>query len=276
MKRFTVLIAIAAVLAIGAGPWVWNTFISPRPQLELDPLKYAEDSSWSALPVEEPNPVWVDGWGVDVFLISEDSALRGTTQSGLQKRELRGRRQAQSLKASLESIGEVYSPLYRDNATNDDLTRAFESYLRRDNKGRALIIAHDRPIPDSILARLEQDASLRERFGGFLSISDTKDGIPPLDSNEQQAPVEEPLPYCNDRLNEAASCQMVVPAHREKGLWTLTSEGTPGGEMVATFAEWLEANVGKMAEPLGDFEEVEIVDIRRPGETDEKLEGDAN
>ena len=88
MKRFTVLIAIAAVLAIGAGPWVWNTFISPRPQLELDPLKYAEDSSWSALPVEEPAPVWVDGWGVDVFLISEDSALRGTTQSGLQKLSL--------------------------------------------------------------------------------------------------------------------------------------------------------------------------------------------
>ena len=69
---------------------------------------------------------------------------------------------------------------------------------------------------------------------------------------------------------------MVVPAHREKGLWTLTSEGTPGGEMVATFPEWLEVNVGKMAEPLGDFEEVEIVDIRRPGETDEKLEGDGN
>ena len=44
MKRLTVLIALAAVLAIGAGPWVWNTFISPRPQLELDPMKYTEDS----------------------------------------------------------------------------------------------------------------------------------------------------------------------------------------------------------------------------------------
>ena len=129
MKRFTVLIAIAAVLAIGAGPWVWNTFISPRPQLELDPLKYAEDSSWSALPVEETAPVWVDGWGVDVFLVSEDSALKGTTQSELQKRELRGRRQAQSLKDHLGLVGEVYAPLYRDNATHDDLTRAFESYL---------------------------------------------------------------------------------------------------------------------------------------------------
>ncbi|MDX1291995.1 MAG: hypothetical protein R3265_04220 [Hyphomonas sp.] len=276
MKRFTVLIAIAAVLAIGAGPWIWNTFISPQPQLELDPLKYAEDSSWSALPVEEPAPVWVEGWGVDVFLISEDSALKGRSQAGLQKRELRGRRQAQSLKASFDSIGEVYAPLYRDEATNDDLTRAFESYLRRDNRGRALIIAHDMPIPDAILARLEQDASLRDRFGGFLSISDTRDGIPPLESDMAQAPVEEPLPYCNERLNQAASCQMVIPAHREKGLWTLTGEGTPGGELVASFPEWLEANVGKMAEPLGDFEEVEIVDIRRPGETDDTLADDDN
>jgi hypothetical protein len=274
MKRFTVLIAIAAVLAIGAGPWVWNTFISPRPQLELDPLKYAEDSSWSALPVEEPAAVWIDGWGVDVFLISDDSALKGTTQSGLQKRELKGRRQAQSLKTSFDSIGEVYAPLYRDNATNDDLTRAFETYLRRDNRGRALIIVHDRPIPDSILARLEQDSSLRDRFGGFLSISDTKDGIPPLDSSAQPASLGEPLPYCNDRLNDAASCQIVVPAHRKKGLWVLTSEGTPGGELIASFPEWLETNVGKMAEPLGDFEEVEIVDIRRPGEVDDDLDGD--
>jgi hypothetical protein len=29
-----------------------------------------------------------------------------------------------------------------------------------------------------------------------------------------------------------------------------------------------------MAEPLGDFEEVEIVDIRRPGDTDESRESD--
>ena len=276
MKRFTVLIAIAAVLAIGAGPWVWNTFISPRPQLELDPLKYAEDSSWSALPVEETAPVWVDGWGVDVFLVSEDSALKGTTQSELQKRELRGRRQAQSLKDHLGLVGEVYAPLYRDNATHDDLTRAFESYLRRDNRGRALVIAHDRPLPESILARLEQDSSLRERFGGFLSISDTKDGIPPLAVSGEPASVDEPLPYCSDRLNDAASCQIVVPADKKKGLWILTSEGTPGGDLIASFPTWLDENVGKMAEPLGDFEEVEIVDIRRPGETDDERDGEEN
>ena len=274
MKRLTVLIVIAAVLAIGAGPWVWNTFISPRPQLELDPLKYNEDSSWSALPVEDPEPVWSGGWGVDVFLISEDSALRGTTQASLQKRELRGRRQAQAFKASLESAGEVYAPLYRANAVSDDVTRAFETYLRRDNRGRALIIAHDRPIPESILARLEQDASLRERFGGFLSISDTRNGIPPLHEAPKDAAADGTLSYCSDRLNEAESCQMVVPAQREKGVLVLTSEGTAGGDLVSGFPEWLEANVGKMAEPLGDFEEVEIVDIRRPGDTDESRESD--
>ncbi|WP_370172592.1 MULTISPECIES: DUF3089 domain-containing protein [Hyphomonas] len=276
MKRLTVLIALAAVLAIGAGPWVWNTFISPRPQLELDPMKYTEDSSWSALPVQEPEAVWSGGWGVDVFLISEDSALSGTTQVALQKKEQRGRRQAQSLKSSFEKIGEVYAPLYRNAAVHDDVTRAFETYLRRDNRGRALIIAHDRPVPDAILARLEQDSSLRGRFGGFLSISDTKDGIPSLSTSASEAGNSDPTPYCNERLNDVTSCQIVVPAHREKGLWVLTSEGVPGGEIVASFPEWLEANVGKMAEPLGDFEEVEIVDIRRPGETDENSAADEN
>ena len=35
---------------------------------------------------------------------------------------------------------------------------------------------------------------------------------------------------------------------------------------------WLEENASQSAEPLGDLEEVEIVDIRRPGDTDESRE----
>lgn len=56
----------------------------------------------------------------------------------------------------------------------------------------------------------------------------------------------------------------------------MTSEGTPGGDLIASFPTWLDENVGKMAEPLGDFEEVEIVDIRRPGETDDERDGEEN
>ena len=67
-----------------------------------------------------------------------------------------------------------------------------------------------------------------------------------------------------------------MPAHKKKGLWILTSEGTPGGDLIASFPTWLDENVGKMAEPLGDFEEVEIVDIRRPGETDDERDGEEN
>lgn len=272
MKRYWILIALAAVLVIGAGPWIWNTIISPKPQLDLSPLKYNEDSSWSALPVQDPAPVWRDGWGVDVFLVSKDSALRGKSQSGLQKRERKAREQAQALKASLQEAGEVYAPLYRDNARNDDVTRAFETYLRRDNKGRALILAHDVPLPPSVLGRLEQDENLRERFGGFLSISDTRQGIPSLKEDAGESSEDTPLPYCTPRLVEADSCQMIVPAHKVKGLWVIAEEGVPGGETIAEFPAWLEENVGKMAEPLGDFEEVEIVDIRRPGDTDERRE----
>ncbi len=269
MKRSTLVIAIIALLAVG-GWWLWNNVISPKPMLELEPLNYMEDSSWAALPVQAPPAVWSGDWGIDVFIVSEDAALEARSQAGLEKKERLARAQAGALKASLQSIGEIYAPLYRSNAQSDDVTRAFETYLRTDNRGRALVIAHDTSLPESVLARLEQDETLRDRFGGFLSISDARSGIPKL-LEAGMAPAEgAPLPYCNDRLNDASSCQMIVPAHKSKGLWVLDGEGVPGGELIESFPEWLETNGSKMAEPLGDFEEVEIVDIRRPGDTDER------
>ena len=47
-------------------------------------------------------------------------------------------------------------------------------------------------------------------------------------------------------------------------------------DRVAQHKEWLEANVAKTAEPLGALEEVEIIDIRRPGETDPKPDAGDN
>ena len=275
MKRLMLPIIVVALLAIAGGYWAWTHIISPPPYLELEPLNYTEDSSWSALPVESPPAVWADGWGIDVFVISEDAALKGRTQPQLEKNERKAREQAQALKSRLEQIGEVYAPLYRDNARNDDITRAFETYLRSDNLGRALIIVQDSPVPPSILARLEQDPDLRDRFGGFLAISDAKDGIPPLQSSQNTSgdpsgDTESENTFCPERLKDEQNCQIVVPAHKSKGIWIITSETIPGGTPIEEFPEWLEANVAKSAEPLGDFEEVEIVDIRRPGETDER------
>ena len=57
----------------------------------------------------------------------------------------------------------------------------------------------------------------------------------------------------------------------------IVSQDEPiAGDNLTGYKEWLEANVAKTAEPLGALEEVEIIDIRRPGETDPKPESDEN
>ena len=57
----------------------------------------------------------------------------------------------------------------------------------------------------------------------------------------------------------------------------IVSQDKPvGGKSLAGLTDWLEANVAKMAEPLGSLEEVEIIDIRRPGDTDAKRAEDEN
>lgn len=276
MNRSALMILVAAAFALGGGWWLWNNIISPQPLLDLEPLNYTEDSSWAALPVQTPPAVWSGEWGVDVFVVSKDARLVARTQVGLEKRERVARAQADALRTYLQPVGEVYAPLFRGNAESDDITRAFETYLRTDNRGRALVITHDMPLPDSVLARLEQDPELRNRFGGFLSLSTARTGITPLYADGSAPNDEGTFPWCNARLNEANSCQMIVPARKVKGLWVLESEGVPGGDMIATFPDWLEANVGKMAEPLGDFEEIEIVEIRRPGDTDERRAENGN
>lgn len=66
-----------------------------------------------------------------------------------------------------------------------------------------------------------------------------------------------------------------IPTVHQNGFSVLAPDSSVG-ELAATFSEWLQANASPMAEPLGDLEEVEIVDIRRPGDTDERREKKSN
>ena len=45
-----------------------------------------------------------------------------------------------------------------------------------------------------------------------------------------------------------------------------------GGRLVSGLVPWLNDHASKLAEPLGELEEVEIIEIRRPGETDDAAE----
>ena len=263
MKKPVLWIASAAVI-LGLGAWLWRTVISPPPYIEVSPLSYTEYASWAVIPKETPAPVWRDGWATDVFLVEDASELKGRTGAQLDKREQKARLQGRLLEDGLTAIGPVYAPLYRADAKGDDLARAFLIYLRSHNHGRAVVIASDTALPDALLAELELEPELMERFGGFYRI-----GKDPEFVQLTETPDKSVEAYCPTHLIEREACVTDVATVREKGFSVLAPESSVG-ESAAAFSTWLAENASPMAEPLGDLEEVEIVDIRRPGDTDER------
>ena len=105
-----------------------------------------------------------------------------------------------------------------------------------------------------------------ERFGGFYRIGKNPESLTLIEDPAQSAEV-----YCPVHLVESGNCVKDIPTIRDNG-FSLLSPDSAVGESAAMFSEWLHANASPMAEPLGDLEEVEIVDIRRPGDTDERRE----
>jgi len=265
MKKPVLWIA-SALIAISLGTWLWRTVISPPPFIEVSPLSYTDYASWSVVPKETPPAVWQDGWATDVFLVDSASELKGRTGKQLDKKEQNARLQGRMLEDGLSAIGPVYAPLYRADAKGDDLARAFLIYLRKHNHGRALVIASDTALPDALLAELELEPELMERFGGFYRIGKKPETLSLTDNPETSVET-----YCPSHLTESAACVKDITTVRKGGFAVLAPDSSVT-ESAAAFGEWLNANASPMAEPLGDLEEVEIVDIRRPGDTDERRE----
>lgn len=265
MKKPVLWIA-SALIAVGLGAWLWRTVISPPPYIEMSPLGYTDYASWAVIPKETPPAVWQNGWAIDVFLVDSASELKGRSGKQLDKKEQTARLQGRMLEDGLTAIGPVYAPLYRADAKGDDLARAFLIYLRKHNHGRALVIAADTPLPDALLAEIELEPDLMERFGGFYRIGKNPESLTLIEDPTQSAEV-----YCPAHLVESGNCVKDIPTIRENG-FSLLAPDSAVGESAAMFSEWLHANASPMAEPLGDLEEVEIVDIRRPGDTDERRE----
>jgi hypothetical protein len=265
MKKPALWIA-SAVVAVGLGAWLWRTVISPPPYIEVSPLSYTDYASWAVIPKEAPPAVWQDGWAIDVFLVSNASELKGRTGKQLDKKEQRARLQGRALEDGLLAIGPVYSPLYRADAKEDDLARAFLVYLKNHNHGRALVIASDTPLPGALLSEIQFEPDLIERFGGFYRIGKNPDSLALVEDAEQSADT-----YCPAHLVDSGDCVRNVATVREDGFAVLAPDSAVG-DSAAAFSEWLKSHASPMAEPLGDLEEVEIVDIRRPGDTDERRE----
>lgn len=242
MNKF-VLIGGGALLLAAGGVAAWMMMSAPEPEpVHLDPYDYSDAESWTVKPAEQPPAVWDGGWAIDVVQL--------TTQT---------RRDPEDIAAALDAIGPVYAPKLRGPNFADDAAAALQEYLEVNNNGRAFVIASNQPLPASTVPVINADPMVRARFGGILL----------LDGQETAfAPGVNPASVCSDRFGAGEVCAAPVEIKRTDGEWGIAGEGPVGGAVIDGFAAWLDGSAPKLAEPLGDLEEVEIIDIRRPGQTD--------
>ncbi|PKP81872.1 MAG: hypothetical protein CVT79_08965 [Alphaproteobacteria bacterium HGW-Alphaproteobacteria-18] len=242
MNKF-VLIGVGAGLLVAGGVAAWMISSTPEPEpVLLDPYDYALTESWDTKPAEQPAAVWEDGWAIDVIQLTA-----GT------------RRAPEDFATALGVIGPVYAPKLRAPNFAEDAASALQEYLETSNNGRAFVIASNQPLPASAVPVINADAMVRARFGGVLLLEGQETAF---------APGVNPASVCSDRFGAGEICAAPVEIKRIDGAWVIHGEGPAGGAVVDGFSEWLDGSAPKLAEPLGDLEEVEIIDIRRPGQTD--------
>lgn len=242
MNKF-VLIGGGALLLAAGGVAAWMLLQAPEPEpVHLDPYDYSQAESWDVKPAEQPPAVWETGWAIDVVQLTADT-----------------RRDPEDIAAALDVIGPVYAPKLRAPNFADDAAAALQEYLEVNNNGRAFVIASNQPLPASTVPVINADPMVRARFGGVLL----------LDGQETAfAPGVNPASVCSDRFGAGEVCAAPVEIKRTDSEWVIAGEGPVGGAVIDGFADWLDASAPKLAEPLGDLEEIEIIDIRRPGQTD--------
>ena len=259
MNRKIGLALIATVVALAAGITAW--FLRDKPIVTgpaLPSFDYAAADSWAERPELPPPAVWETGWDIDIVLLAGDAALETSDKESVQERRDEAAETLDDLAAAFDKVGPVYAPYLRAASVDEDITAALSQYLATDNRGRAFLIATDRPLPAAAVPAFEADALLRDRFGGVLYFGK---------ENAEAGSVAEVVPasICSRRYKPEEGCVAIVDLNRAGGGYEVS-----GGErLVNGLIQWLNDYASKLAEPLGELEEVEIVDIRRPGETDD-------
>lgn len=258
MNRKVLLALIGVLVAVSAGAVFWTTRESPvATGPALPTFDYADTASWAQRPDLPPPAVWETGWDIDVVLLAGEAALETSEKDSLQERRDDAAGRLENLASAFEKTGPVYAPYLRAANLDADAEQALAHYLDTDNRGRAFLIATDRPLPASVWPRFETDPLLRDRFAGILYFG-----------ADQETGAEEAVSQgvvCSRRYKPEEGCVEVVDLRRTGGGY----EASGGERLVNGLIPWLNDYASKLAEPLGELEEVEIIDIRRPGETDE-------
>jgi hypothetical protein len=244
MKRVFIAAAVVSLLAIAGAIVVWqiNSGEEEAEPENLPAYDYGDAGSWHIQPDSPPQPVWQGGWATDVVLLAVQT-----------------RRQPEDYAEALSVAGPVYAPRLRRAQFADDAAAALTRYVEHANQGRAFVIATSEPLPASLVPVISSDPMLRARFGGVLLL------------NGQTAAFGAGVhagAICSDRFKPGETCAEAVDIRRESGSWVIAGDDPLAGPVLGGFRDWLEDSAPKLAPPLGDFEDIEVVEIRRPGQTD--------
>jgi hypothetical protein len=255
MNKTFLAVLVTGLIAIAIGAAIWSTRAKPHvSDPALPDFDYASPASWAVKPGMPPPAVWETDWEIDVLVLSQSEALKTGDAQELEKQSRKADEEIARLAGAFGGIGPVYAPFLRADSYDEDLTAALTQYLSTDNRGRAFIVATDAPLPAVLTGVFAADTLLRDRFGGVLMYGDE-----PAEGMTLQSYASG---LCSRRFDSAQGCVVPVDLRRAGARYEMSgAEALTGG-----FVGWLRDNASRLAEPLGDLEEIEIIEIQKPPE----------
>lgn len=283
--------ALVIVAWFGLKDAAYRGFLATNIPASPEMLDYSMQDSWVIFPEAAPPGAWETPWGVDAFIVAPPAGL--ATASGLSdaRSDLHQAAFQKSVEELLRAIPDTvtaYAPHYHSpSAANTkqepykveieaQLLAAFRHYMDTHNQGRAILVLYDDradAFMGPILDTLRSD-NLFERYAGSVSIIasgkyDEADMTyhdrcsPALDDGclnfIEATSISHPLGFLAPRLPGRVVERAIIDSE---------------GASVAIAAQakqvsvWLDETAPKPAEPLGDFEEVDVVPIYRPGDSE--------
>ncbi|MEO0981769.1 MAG: DUF3089 domain-containing protein [Pseudomonadota bacterium] len=281
---------VAVALYFGIKDWAYRSLAmrqSPDPAPAPD---FTLEANWSVQPETQPPGGWERPWGLDVFLLPPPAGVSNSVGlTPIEDERVRASMDA-AVAAFAEpagSAGPVYAPYLRhpsaalprddaaelDDAARADAIAAFQHYLTRYNRERAImlvVLPGAESAAEAVIEFINIDSRLTQRFAG-VALAAVGERAPRLRADCSElfdnactfiaaaAAAPRPLGWLSPNLpGRAAALRPADPA-------ALAGEFA---DRSTSLSVWLDENAPKPAEPLEGFEVIDVAPIRRPGETD--------
>ncbi|MEM7766277.1 MAG: hypothetical protein AAF253_02175 [Pseudomonadota bacterium] len=243
---------------------------------------YAAEENWLVYPDTPPPTLWEAGWEVDLFVLPPHPKAwhpPGTIDAADPDYRLEQLEALAAIRSSLDIGSPIYTPALRLPSPADpspdwslaatDLAAALSYYFDTLNTGRALAVLipeGDHPLVPALTAALDQRSDLdRARIVTLLALSDTDHDLNAALSNCAYGTI------CPTRLDVTPRPSLLsqLGAQPPGGIHPLRADDplALGATLLALKADWLaylEAGIPKPAEPLGDFETIEVAPVYTP------------